>query len=79
MAINFFLIGEILYKMNYDTILLRCVNAMEAKKIIQELHEGFCATHSNRHAMVRTILKASYFWLTMESDYINHVRKYHKC
>ena len=79
MAMDFFLNGEILYKRNYDTVLLRCVDAMEAKKIIEEVHEGFCATHSNGHAMARTILRAGYFWLTMESDCINHVRKCHKC
>ena len=76
---NFFFNGAILYKRNHDTILLRCVDALVTRKIIEEVHEGFCVTYSNGHAMARTILRAGYFWLIMEIDYINHVRKCHKC
>ena len=50
---------------------------MEAKMIFEEVYEGFYATHSNGHTMARTILRADYFWLTMESDC--YVRKCHKC
>ena len=39
---DFFLNGEILYKRNHDTILLRCVDTLEGRKIIEEVHEGFC-------------------------------------
>ena len=75
MAMDFLLNGEILYKRNHNNDLLRCINAMEAKKIIEEVHEGFCETHLIGHAIARTILRASYFWLTMENVCINHVRK----
>ena len=61
MTMDFFLNGEILYKRNYDIVLLRCADAIKAKKIIEEVHEGFCATHSNGHVMTRTILRACYF------------------
>ena len=38
LAMGFFLDGDILYKKSKDQILLRCVNADEAKKIIYEIH-----------------------------------------
>ena len=41
---GFFLDGEVLYKKSKDQILLRCVDAIEAKKIVQEIHEGVCGT-----------------------------------
>ena len=64
--------------MNHDTILLRCVDTLKVRNIIEEVHEGFYTMHSNGHAMARTILRVDYFWLIMESDCINHVRKCHK-
>ena len=52
---------------------------MEAEKILEEIHEGVCGTHVNGHKMVRQVLRAGYFLLTMELDYIKYVRRYHKC
>ncbi|KAL0561424.1 hypothetical protein IC582_001851 [Cucumis melo] len=33
--------------------LLQCVDALEAKKILEEIHEGVCGTHANGHMMAR--------------------------
>nr|KYP43128.1 Transposon Ty3-I Gag-Pol polyprotein [Cajanus cajan] len=79
LAMGFFLNGDVLYKRNHDMVLLRCVEAIEAKKIVEEVHEGSFGTHMNGHAMVRKILRSGYYWLTMESNCCNHVRKCHKC
>ena len=78
LAANFLLDGEILYKKGKDQILLRCVNASEARHIIAELHEGICGTHANGHKMSRQIMRAEYYWLTLEKDYIQFVKKCHK-
>ena len=43
---RFFLDGEILYRKGKDQILLRCVDADEAKKIVHEIHEGVCGIHA---------------------------------
>ena len=79
LAAGFFLSRSILYKRNHDMVLLRCVNAKEAKSMLGEVHEGSFGTHTNEHAMARKILRAGYYWLTMESDCCLHVRKCHKC
>jgi len=42
-------------------------------------HDGSFSTHANGHSMARKILRAGYYWLTMESDCCLHVRKCHKC
>ena len=55
------------------------MDAKEAEHIIVEVHEGSFGTHANGHAMARKILRACYFWLTMENDCCLHVRKCHKC
>ena len=59
--------------------LLRYVDASEAKRILEEIHEGVCGTHANGHMMVRHVLHVGYYWLTMELDYIKYARKCHKC
>ncbi|XP_028193253.1 uncharacterized protein LOC114378852 [Glycine soja] len=70
---GFFLNENILYKRNHDMVLLQFVDAREAKRMLVEVHEGSFRTHANEHAMAWKILRAGYYWLTMESDcYIHH-------
>ena len=52
---------------NHDMVLLQCVNAKEAERLLVEVHEGSFGMHANGHAMARKILRAGYYWLTMES------------
>ena len=47
--------------------------------MIEEVHKGSFGTHANWHGIARKILRAGYYWLTMESDCCTHVRKFHKC
>src|ERR1043165_5766161 len=76
---KFFLSGGVLYKRNYDSILLRCVDRHEANKIIEETHEGSFGTHSSGHTMAKKILRAGYYWSTMKNDCYNHARTCYKC
>ena len=50
---GFFLDRDVLYKKSKNQILLRCVDANEAKKIVHEIHEGVCGTHASGHVMAR--------------------------
>ncbi|XP_058726255.1 uncharacterized protein LOC131597582 [Vicia villosa] len=47
---SFFLNGDVLYKRNFDMVLLRCVDRHEADMLMHEVHEGSFGTHSNGHA-----------------------------
>ena len=76
---GFFLDGDILYKKSKDQMLLRCVDVDKAKKIVHEIHEGVCGTHVSGHVMARQIMRAGYYWMTLENDCITYVRKCHKC
>ncbi|XP_017617661.1 uncharacterized protein LOC108462195 [Gossypium arboreum] len=51
LASDYVLDGEILYKKRKYQVLLRCVDAVEAKKILKEIHEGVCETHVNGFTM----------------------------
>ena len=43
------------------------------------MHEGFLRAHASRLLLARKIMRADYYWLTMESDCIKHVRTCHSC
>ncbi|KAI5432744.1 hypothetical protein KIW84_020156 [Lathyrus oleraceus] len=79
LAGNFYLNGDVLYKINFDMVLLKCMDIHEANLLMIEVHEGFFGTHSNGHAMAKKMLRAGYYWLTMESDCCKFVKKCHKC
>ena len=53
---SFLLDGEVMYKKSQDQLLLRCVDAIEARKILKEIHEGICGTHANRHRAVKWVV-----------------------
>uniref|UniRef100_A0A2N9FKG7 Uncharacterized protein n=1 Tax=Fagus sylvatica TaxID=28930 RepID=A0A2N9FKG7_FAGSY len=70
---------EFLYKRTHDATLLRCVDAEEANRLIQEMHAGLMGAHANGPFLARKIMRAGYYWLTMERDCIRHVQTCHKC
>ncbi|GAU38952.1 hypothetical protein TSUD_363910 [Trifolium subterraneum] len=76
---SFFLNGDVLYKRNFDMVLLRCVDKHEADLLMHQVHEGSFGTHPSGHTMAKKMLRAGYYWLTMESDCHKHARKCHKC
>ncbi|XP_015159543.1 uncharacterized protein K02A2.6-like [Solanum tuberosum] len=79
MAINIFLNGEVLYKRTPDLGLLRCVDAAEATKLLEEVHAGVCGMHMNGFTLAKKISMEGYFWMTMENDCGRFVQKCHKC
>ncbi|XP_016731808.1 uncharacterized protein [Gossypium hirsutum] len=66
LAINYVLDGEILYKRGKDQVLLRCVDAVKAKKIWEEVHERICRTHANVYGMEAVLpieVEIPYLWV----------------
>ena len=41
LACQFFLSGEVLYKRNHDSTLLRCIDASEANHLLEEMHKAY--------------------------------------
>ncbi|XP_070045997.1 uncharacterized protein [Nicotiana tomentosiformis] len=74
LASGFFLSGEILYKRTPDLNLLRCVDTLEAEKIMNEVHSGVCGPHMNGYVLAKKILQAGYYWMTMEKDCFSFLR-----
>uniref|UniRef100_A0A2N9FKF7 RNase H type-1 domain-containing protein n=1 Tax=Fagus sylvatica TaxID=28930 RepID=A0A2N9FKF7_FAGSY len=51
----------------------------KANRLIQEMHAGLMGAHANGPFLARKIMRAGYYWLTMERDCIRHVQTCHKC
>ncbi|XP_050915308.1 uncharacterized protein LOC127130323 [Lathyrus oleraceus] len=54
---KFFLNGDVLYKRNSDSVLLRCVDIHEASTIIESIHEGCKGVHAKGPTMAKKILR----------------------
>ncbi|XP_070035062.1 uncharacterized protein [Nicotiana tomentosiformis] len=79
LARGFFLSGGILYKRTPDLGLLRCIGAKQASTIMVGVHSGVCGPHMSGYVLAKKILRAAYYWLTMERDCISFVHKCHQC
>ncbi|PKI42438.1 hypothetical protein CRG98_037169 [Punica granatum] len=78
-AAHFFLSGETLYRHSFDAILVWCVDENEAQRLMEEVHEGSCGPHMNGLMLAKKIMRSGYFWFTMETHYVEHVRHCHLC
>ncbi|XP_033508719.2 uncharacterized protein [Nicotiana tomentosiformis] len=78
LANHFFLNEEVLYRKTPDIGLLRYVDAAEATRLLEEIHAGICRSHMSGFILAKKILRARFFWMTMESDNICYVQKCHQ-
>ncbi|XP_047178526.1 uncharacterized protein LOC124845470 [Vigna umbellata] len=78
-AARFLVIGEDLYKRGFSSPLLKCVSAKEAEYVMRELHEGACGMHTGQQSLRAKVIRASYFWPTVEKDCRMFVQRCLKC
>ncbi|XP_070005501.1 uncharacterized protein [Nicotiana sylvestris] len=64
-----------LYRRSPDLGLLRLVGAKEASNLLENVHAGTCGPHMNDFVLAKKILRACYFWMTIERDCTQYVRK----
>ena len=46
---------------------------------MNEVHSGVCGPHMNGYVLAKKIIRAGYYWLTMERDCFQLVCKCHQC
>ena len=51
----------------------QCINA-KANHLMEEMHEGLHGSHASGPTLALKIMRVGYYWITMESDCIKHVR-----
>jgi len=79
LSARFILIGQDHYRRGYARHLLKSVSKDQTIYIMDEIHEGVCDTHLGARTMATKMLQAEYYWSTVQSDIIEHVKKCLKC
>ncbi|XP_075659034.1 uncharacterized protein LOC142628887 [Castanea sativa] len=76
---KYVLIDKVLYKRGFSQPYLRRLAPDEANYILREVHEGSCGNHSRARALVHKVVRASYYWPTIQADVKAHVKVYDQC
>jgi hypothetical protein len=69
------LMVDVLFRRNYDGILLRCVYGKRAQELMQEFHRGICGEHFAATTTTHKIIRARFYWPSIFKDSYATVRK----
>ena len=72
---QFVICGETLYRRSPDGMLILCLNCASADRVMREVHAEVCGPHMGGHMLARKIMRTGYFWLTMETDCCQFVKR----
>ncbi|XP_019241492.1 PREDICTED: uncharacterized protein LOC109221465 [Nicotiana attenuata] len=68
-----------LYRRTFDGPLAICLGPGDTEYVLREIHEGTCRNHFGADSLVRKVIRAGYYWDSMEKDAKEFVRKCEKC
>ncbi|RVW62652.1 Gypsy retrotransposon integrase-like protein 1 [Vitis vinifera] len=80
----YYLIGEIEDQIELpwrspDGLLLLCLDRTSVDRVMREVHAGVCGPNMGGHMLVHKIMRAGYFWFTMETDCCQFVQRCREC
>jgi hypothetical protein len=65
---SFHLVNGILFRQNFNGVLMRCLEKDEAEKFLLELHVGEVGGRFGGDTTAHKVLRASYYWPTLFRD-----------
>ncbi|XP_075654519.1 uncharacterized protein LOC142624692 [Castanea sativa] len=65
---RFVVMKDVLYKRGFSRPYLRCLGPKEADYVMREVHEGIYGNHSGSRSLVHKLIRAGYYWPTMQND-----------
>ncbi len=78
-ASRFIMLQGILYKRNFSLPYLRCLAPAEAEYVLKEIHEGICENHSRARSLSKKIIRAGYYWSSIQMDTNKLFQHWDKC
>eukprot|EP00253_Pinus_taeda_P031575 PITA_31575 len=78
-AAKFCILNSALYWKDVGGVLLNCLVEKEAKKVMEDCHQGDCGGHPFWRSIANKILRVGYYWLTLFADVYKKVKHCHKC
>ncbi|XP_065628026.1 uncharacterized protein LOC111988600 [Quercus suber] len=76
---RYILMDEVLYKRGFSQPYLRCLAPDKANYILREVHEGACGNHSGARSLVHKVIRAGYYWPTIQADIKAYVKVCDQC
>jgi hypothetical protein len=70
------LINSVLFRINYDGVLLRCLKREDVDKVLKDLHDGPVVGHFTGNTIAQKIMGANYYWPTLFRDVHTYARNY---
>ena len=76
---RFTILNDTFYKRGFSMPYLKCVDEDETKYILEEIHQGVCGDYAGPRSLVSKVIRTGYFWLTMQMDAVELIKKCDKC
>ena len=76
---NYEIFDNMLFRINYDSILLICLEKSKVQIVLQELHDGPVSGHFGGDSTTRTILHARYYWPPLFKYTHAYIRQFKTC
>ena len=73
------LLNSVLFRINYDGVLLRCLECEYTDKVLKELHDGPIGGHFAGNTTAHKVLRADYYWPTLFKDAHAYTRNCKTC
>ena len=78
-ALNYAILGDVLFKKSVDVNLLTCPGELEAYIALTEVHEGICGAHQVGDKMKWTVYRCRVYWPSMIKDYFEFAKSCEEC
>jgi hypothetical protein len=76
---KYHLINSVLFRINYDRVILRCPECEDVDKVLKELHDGPIGGHFTGNTTAHNILRVEYYWPTLLRDAHTYTRNCKTC
>uniref|UniRef100_A0A1S4CE90 Uncharacterized protein n=1 Tax=Nicotiana tabacum TaxID=4097 RepID=A0A1S4CE90_TOBAC len=67
-AARYCLHQENLYRKIFGGPLARCLRPSQTEYVMREVYEGHCGSHAGGRSLVKTLIRAGYYWPKMEEE-----------
>jgi hypothetical protein len=73
------IIEGMLFKRRLTTPLLKCLDLDKVAYTLEEVHEGIAGQHLGGRTLAKKLLRAGYYWHTVNNDSMEYVKRCDKC
>ena len=76
---RYVLLNDVLYNRGFSQPYLRCLSPDEANYVLREVHKGACRKHSRARSLIHKVIRAGYYWPTIQADVKAYVKVCDQC